>query len=58
MSEFKCTRCHISFRRKDYLQKHLQRKYPCKVVEIEILKKESLRITENHRESPRITQKK
>ena len=53
MSEFKCSICQISFRRKDYLQKHLQRKYPCKVVEIENPKK---RITENHRESLRITE--
>jgi len=35
MIEFKCNRCHKIFKRKDYLQKHIERKYPCKVVEIE-----------------------
>ncbi len=35
MVEFKCNRCHKIFKRKDYLQKHMGRKYPCKVVEVE-----------------------
>ena len=30
MSEYKCTKCLICFRRKDYLQKHFKRKFPCK----------------------------
>lgn len=34
MVEFKCNRCHKIFKRKDYLQKHIERKYPCKVVEV------------------------
>ncbi len=35
MVEFKCNICHKIFKRKDYLQKHMERKYPCKVVEVE-----------------------
>ena len=52
MPTFTCERCCREFRRKDYLQKHLQRKFPCKHMEF---KKEKKRITKNHQESPRIT---
>ena len=30
MSNYNCFRCNRTFRRKDYLTKHLQRKFPCK----------------------------
>ena len=30
MSEYKCPKCLICFRRKDYLLKHFKRKFPCK----------------------------
>ena len=30
MSDFQCSRCLVSFRRKDKLKKHNQRKFPCK----------------------------
>ena len=30
MSKYTCFRCNRIFRRKDYLTKHLQRKFPCK----------------------------
>ena len=53
MNEFKCSRCLKIFNRKYNLQRHLDRKMPCKVVEI---KKSQKRITENHRESLRITE--
>ena len=34
MVGFECNRCHRIFKRKDYLQKHMERKFPCKVAEI------------------------
>ena len=62
MPSFPCERCYREFGRKDYLQKHLQRKYPCKPMEFKESPnlttknhQESLRITKNHQESPRIT---
>ena len=39
MSEFQCPRCLIYFRRKDYLQKHLKRKFPCIELNSENVKK-------------------
>ena len=53
MPTFTCERCCREFRRKDYLQKHLHRKFPCKHMEF---KKEKKRTTENHPEPPRTTQ--
>ena len=53
MPSFSCERCCREFGRKDYLQKHLQRKYPCKPMEF---KQSPKTITKNHQESPRITE--
>ena len=53
MPSFSCERCCREFGRKDYLQKHLLRKYPCKPMEF---KQSPKTITKNHQESPRITE--
>jgi len=55
MNVFTCEKCNRKFRRKDYLKKHIGRKFPCKEVKKKISIKESLRITKNHQESLRIT---
>ena len=39
MNDFQCPRCLIFFRRKDYLQKHLKRKFPCIELNSENVKK-------------------
>jgi len=49
---FTCEICCREFVRKDYLQKHLQRKFKCNPMEFI---KNRKRITKNHQESPRIT---
>ena len=39
MSSFVCKICNREFKRKDYLQKHYKRKFPCKPVNLENCKK-------------------
>ena len=56
MPSVNCLRCQKEFKFPYLLKRHMERKNPCKVVNIQIEKKESPRTTENHREPPRTTE--